>query len=208
MRTWRALSHMLRAWLVWVCLALGLAPRAHAEAPTTEPEPSGVEAVLQKADSAFATYLVNPMSSVIFFDLAFWDNTISPQDAVGMEIDGERIVGHNDAGLQKRRILELDDPDLVLTEPLELTLGALKATVRTVDQTDPSTHTSKSVLLAKIAEQPVDLESLGLTPVEEGIDDGDPVHVVVHDLAPFKVRVDRSKAAVVPSNIRIDKEHV
>ena len=189
-------------------LGLGLwilgAP-AHAEAPTAEPEVSAVDAAIDTMNTAFADWFVAPLGSVLFFDLMFWDNTLSPDEAIGMDIDGERITDHTEEGYAYRAVVELDDPLPVLTSPLDLRLGSLDARVRSVQQINPVTKSTQSVLLAKIEAQDVDLQALGLQPADPADPDDNP-RVVVRDLAPFPVRVDRSTAQVVESNIRINAD--
>ena len=69
----------------------------------------------------FAGWFVGPMASVMFFDLVFWDDTLSPDEVVGQTLDGTRYVSHGDEGYEKRQVYELSDPELVFEPPVELT---------------------------------------------------------------------------------------
>ena len=58
--------------LLLACLLL-ISP-ARAEEPAAEAPPS----TFDKANATFAEWVVGPLASVMFFDLAFWDNTLPP----------------------------------------------------------------------------------------------------------------------------------
>ena len=59
---------------------------AQAEEPTEEPS------FFDKTDAAFAEHVVGPLASVLFFDIAFWDNSLTKGDGLGETVGDERVV--------------------------------------------------------------------------------------------------------------------
>lgn len=78
--------------LIW------LAAPAHAE----EPQPTAEPTAFERFDAAFGALVVGPLATVMFFDLAFWDNTLElgtvPEGspAAPHEVDGRRLEGWDD----------------------------------------------------------------------------------------------------------------
>ena len=74
---------------------LWLAPAAHADEPSPEAPPTAFE----RFDAAFGALVVGPLATVMFFDLAFWDNTLElgslPEGApeTPHDVDGKRLEG-------------------------------------------------------------------------------------------------------------------
>ena len=88
--------------ILWLMFALFGIPQAHAEEAAA---PSGFDAV----DAAFGKYLVGPMASVMFFDLAFWDNTLPVGEIPTNPVVGdEEITGHSAQGYAYQKRLSVE----------------------------------------------------------------------------------------------------
>ncbi|MBX2797995.1 MAG: alanine:cation symporter family protein [Myxococcales bacterium] len=194
----RTLLVLLVTW-GWLTLPAHADSPAPAEAPT-----SGVAAAIDSADTLFADWVVGPLGALMFFDLVFWDNSLSGESAVGQVVDGEQITAVTDAGLERRALHEITSPEPLFEQPQTMTLGKLETTVRSVQRVDPDSGEKTHALLAKVDPQDVDLAAHGLTFLGAEVPEGEKVQVVVRDLAPFAIRVDRTTGQTVPSNLRID----
>ena len=47
-------------------------------------------------DQAFAEYIVGPIATVLFWDLMFWDNTLSEGTGIGSKVDGGVVTAFED----------------------------------------------------------------------------------------------------------------
>ncbi len=82
---------------------------ARAQDDATEPTPSGFDEV----DAAFAEWFVGPMASVMFWDIAFWDNTLKKGDHVGEIVGDERVVDWSeDQGYSFQRLVAVKGSDV------------------------------------------------------------------------------------------------
>ena len=61
---------LLLALPAWLCTAVALAQEA------TEAAPSGLDAALKSIDEGFGAYLVTPLATVLFFDVAPGETTL------------------------------------------------------------------------------------------------------------------------------------
>ncbi len=198
----------------WLLAALVVATAwstpAHAQDTPPEAAPSRVEQVIASADGAFGDWVVNPLSAVLFFDLWFWDNTLSVDEAIGtlQGDDGdERVMSYDeDDGYVFRKLIELDSPTPVLDTPVDVTIGSLKAQARGVQQQQPD-GSRVPVIVGHVPAQAVDLAELGLEPAEADAPDAERI-VAVRDLAPFPVRIDRATAETVEMDVKLPPELV
>lgn len=185
--------------------ALGvLAPRpALAEAPSRE---GLFDEQIAAIDGWFGDYVVGPLATVLFFDVAFWDNTLPLGNGVGTVVGEEEITGYGPAGYVYQRRLVVTDPVPVLERPREIRMGQLRVEVVQSWQTRAD-GARIPVLVGQVPAQPVDLHALGIEPADEGTPDAEAL-VPVSGLAPFGVRVDRRIGMTVPQDVMVPPERV
>jgi len=177
-------------------LGATLAPRpAVAQDAPEEAEPT----VFDQADALFAQWVVGPLATVMFYDLVFWDDELSVEEATGMVVDGKKLVRHDGEAWWVREQLTVADAWRVFEAPEQRALGQLDARVRT--DSAPVDGGTRWSYIATVPSQAVDLDALGLQAPEEGSDE-DPV-VSVRDLAPFPVKVDRSTGRTVEMEVQV-----
>ena len=187
----------MRTWLALLLLTLCWARPAAADAPATEAEPSGLESTMQSVDSAFQRFIVDPLDYVMFFDVWFWDNTVDAE--LGTELGGEIVAEvREDGQVGWASITKVKQPTVEIQEPRDTQLGQLKVTLRP----------TPDGVVAEVPPQPVDLAALGIEPFEGEPAEGEVVQVVTDQLAPFKIRVDRSTGQTVASRIRVQPEEL
>jgi AGCS family alanine or glycine:cation symporter len=86
----------------------------------------------ENADAAFATYVVGPFATVLFFDLMFWDNTLPPGTGVGnyVEADGKRwlIQSYDENGYVYRPVTTAPRMEVIpkLVEPITRDVGKIR----------------------------------------------------------------------------------
>jgi AGCS family alanine or glycine:cation symporter len=183
---------LLRALFTALFLLFAAVPST-ARADEPAPEPTAFE----KADAAFAQWVVGPLATVMFFDLVFWDDVLPADQAQGTVHDGKLLVRPEGAGWWVREQSTSADPVVkVLDEPLDVKLGSLDAKVRSA----ASRRGGEEVwgYIASVPSQPVDLAALELS---AEVPQGDNPVVEVRGLAPFPVKVDRSTARTVPIEV-------
>ena len=167
---------------------------ALADGPAEEAPPT----VFEQADALFASWVVGPMATVMFFDLVFWDGELSVEQATGQVIDGKKLVRHDGTAWIVREQREVPTAWRDFDPPEAQAFGKLKGKVRTAQ----STRDGQPMLtyIANIPSQPVDLAALGLEPGDGSEDD---VIVEVRKLAPFPVKVDRSTGRTVELEVQV-----
>ena len=186
----------MRTLLALLWFAVAFATPAFAQ--ETSNEPSGTEAFFAKADDLFSRYVVTPLDNVLFFDVWRWDNTVRDARAIGAVVGDERVTEVSDQGLHWQRQYELTAPGRVLTEPTLRDVGNLEVTLQ-------PTGGEAGMLVVQVLAQPVDLEALGIEPVDPEAP-GEPARPVVvpeGKLAPFRIRVDPLTAQTVPSRLKV-----
>jgi len=199
--------------LVWILGLVGGAV-AHAEEPSEPSEPSGVQRTLDAVDEAFGTYVVGALDAVLFFDLAFWDNAL-PRDAsivgqtvpgalAGLEASTVRIDEADADGFSVRAVHVLEDPVL---EPIDVEFGSVRATLASIVQGPPGSEGPPRIM-ARVAEQPVDLDALGVEPWPESPGPSDVAITMVTGVAPFPLRVDRQTAEVQEATVPLRPDQV
>ncbi len=187
---------MFIALLLW--LLVGGGP-ARAEEPD-EPETPAAFSALDALEGVFAS-AVDGMAAVMFFDLVVWDDTVRAASAIGTEQDGERLIGVDESGAsQWSRLYELTAPAPYIGGTREMQLGQLDVIV-SEQEAEPG---GELQLIAEVPAQDVDLVAIGLTPLDEEPTEDEEIQVVVRDLAPFLIRVDRTTLKTVPARIVLD----
>jgi len=155
------MAHLLLAALLF------LMPSAHAEEPAEEP------GAFDAANAAFAENVVGPLASVMFFDLAFWDNTLVKGDGLGETVGEERVTDWTkEDGYIFQQVISAPVADL---EP------RVSGEIEVVDGiTWYLTRNADGINVGHVLAQP--------TEVPELAEDALPPHVV-EGLAPFAVEV-------------------
>ena len=91
--------------------ALGIASAE--EVPATEEKD-----IFTQVDDAFGQYFVGPLASVLFWDVLFWDNTLSMGEGVGLVVNDQYVAGFDKfyqlypqfTAPQDRLTIRLDEP--------------------------------------------------------------------------------------------------
>lgn len=219
----RSLHALLRALLVILLLA-GLtsdSARAACEDPRT-----GHPSMSEQVDAWFGSWIVEPIASVLFFDLVFWDNTLPmgarpPEPSVGdltpeareaklqteLERRGEELMRYEEGEgyvYRCRFPARLRDVVPVIDEGATLKQGILK--LRLVER--------DGALYGVWDERRVSAAALGLGSGDpdaekprvgkiEG-EDGPIRQIQLSTLAPFPVRVDTSRGQILAGEIELD----
>ncbi|MEN0064501.1 MAG: alanine/glycine:cation symporter family protein [Myxococcota bacterium] len=191
-------------WLVLPLVWLGLLGASDARADDgTEAETSGVQRTLEAIDKAFGDYVVDNLELVMFFDILFWDNQLDTTlEAVGAEVPGSaisrddlgtlRVVDVAKDGFTLQPFVRLESPPI---DQADVRYGPIRATLRRVVQGDRSGGRAR--LMASVPEQAVDVTALGLEPWPEAPTEEDAAVVLVPDVAPFPIRVNRENSTVL-----------
>ena len=73
---------------MFVSLLMGMLGIASAEEPVVEEKD-----VFTVIDDAFGEYFVGPLASVMFWDVMFWDNTLSMGEGIGLVVNDQYVAG-------------------------------------------------------------------------------------------------------------------
>jgi alanine or glycine:cation symporter, AGCS family len=144
--------------IVSLCLSLsiGIAGTARAEEPAAAKAEE--ESVLTKVDAFFGATFVAPLASVLFFDLAYWDNLLPHEAMVNTKTDdGFTIRAYDDAkGFSLQKSEELKTPFGTLGRSFSpgtiIPLGPVTAKI--TNQTDKGFAAEIQAKTVSIAEQP------------------------------------------------------
>ena len=175
---------MLR--LLFAALLL-LSPTAQAEEPAAEEEASAFDA----ADAAFAKTVVGPLASVMFFDLAFWDNDLVKGDGLGETVGDERVIDWSpEEGYAFQE---------VVTAPIAELEPRVSGEIEVKDGvTWFLSRNDEGINVGSVLEQPTELPGEEVELAEDGT-------TVVEGLAPFavtvKVDAEAGTAAVVEAKL-------
>ena len=129
----------MRSMLMMIAaLWLFVAPaRAQEDAPPAAPEAAAEPTAFETFDAVFGEWVVGPMATVMFWDMAFWDATLPMgelpvcDDGAPCEKDGEVLVGFTDGQgyeWQRQWTAPTKGLEVALTEPVTLEFGAVSAT--------------------------------------------------------------------------------
>ncbi|HJN77653.1 MAG TPA: alanine/glycine:cation symporter family protein [Myxococcota bacterium] len=151
---------------------------AQAEEPTEEPS------FFDKTDAAFAEHVVGPLASVLFFDIAFWDNSLTKGDGLGETVGDERVVDWS------------EDDGYVFQQVLRAPVAELEARVTgEIEVTDEVTwylsRNEEGINVGSVLAQPTNMIDEESEPNEDG-------NYVIEGFAPFpiEVTVDEETGAV------------
>lgn len=192
-----------RLWALLLALSLVLPPSALAADDDAEDADEGgfLSDEIERLDAWFGAWVVEPLAAVLFFDVVFWDDTLSPEEAVGRVIDGEVVSGTADGAVVFRQVVEIDDPVPAVEGTEVLRLGELEVHARNGVRTQAG-RDAEPTLEGFVPEQPVDLHALGIEPAEEEVADAQAL-VTTDALAPFPVQVDRRTGLTVPATVEL-----
>jgi AGCS family alanine or glycine:cation symporter len=129
----------MRSMLMMIAaLWLFVAPaRAQEDAPADAAEAAAEPTAFESFDAVFGAWVVGPMATVMFWDMAFWDANLPVgelpvcDDGAACERDGEVLVGFTEGqGYQWRRqwTAPTKGLEVALPEPVTLEFGAVSAT--------------------------------------------------------------------------------
>lgn len=207
----------LSALVAILSIALGLASPAVA-APCQPPQ--APETLSEQVDAAFGDYLVTPLGTVMFFDVAFWDDTLplgtlpptatpSAEDAVKER--SPEVVGYDPEkgyAWKCRSPARVRDLTPVLGDGATVKKGILEL----------SLSESDGKLVGSWLDTPVDVQAMGILP-DEGEDPAAPrpgtvvpegtegarelAQVSVEAIAPFPVVVDLTEGVIRAGSIEL-----
>ncbi len=82
-------------------------------------------------DQAFAEYIVGPIATVLFWDLMFWDNTLSEGTGIGSKVDGGVVTAFEDGTytVQPQSQASRSSVAAAPAEPVTRTLGKLDVVI-------------------------------------------------------------------------------
>ena len=163
-----------------------LSPNVHAEEPEAPPEEAPAETEeapeapaeptwFDKADAKFAEYVVGPLATVMFFDLAFWDNQLVVGDGLGDMVGDERVIDWKAGeGYTFQQVLSAPVPELEprVSGEIEVNDGVTWFLSRD----------DEGINVGSVLEGPAALPAEDAEPNEEGL-------YVVEGLAPFPMQV-------------------
>jgi AGCS family alanine or glycine:cation symporter len=146
------------------------------------------DSVLERLDAGFGAYFVDPMASVLFYDIVFWDNDLPPEAADGQVVGDRRYVSHDGATLtyHQRSTENLADLTPIFDLPVIRQFGSVAVEIRSTD----------AGVEGRVVDAPVDAAALGLT-----LTPGVRGEAAVTTLAPFPVRVDLATGRLIPDQI-------
>ena len=174
--------------LVAVLCTVFATPVALADAPPPEDGVNGQAEALIKIDKWFGKVVVAPLGAAMFFDIAFWDNTLPLGEGIGTEADNEVVTSYDPVkGYAWSTQVEVPANAKVvpqLAAPVTRRVGSVEVEVSTDGPKITSTLSS----------DPLDLAALGIQVPElpEGVEPTGPVPQTIDDpnIAPFAFDVD------------------
>ncbi|NOY25919.1 MAG: hypothetical protein GXP62_08620, partial [Oligoflexia bacterium] len=126
-----SLPAMLARHFALACFCLAMLVSSHPAWAEDSASDGAEPAAFDVIDGFFGDYLVKPMFKILFWDLTFWDNHISPGEGVGTMVGDKRVVAYDAQGYQLRaeQTLPVQDARRVLDGPVSLDLGELSLDV-------------------------------------------------------------------------------
>lgn len=135
--------------------------------PALAQEPAPEPTLLQQVDGWFGRVLVAPLATVLFWDVAFWDDSLPPGEGVGTTVGDERVTGWDQGnGYTYQEVVEVPRGSLVAAplDPVDRAYGPVTVRISAVD----------GALQGEVQPGTLDPAALGL-PQVEGHPDADPL---------------------------------
>lgn len=182
----------MRAAALAVPLALLFAAPTLAEQAPAEEAARTSPSAFKAVDDAFGKWFVDPLATVMFYDLWFWDNEL-PKDAKGVRIGDEEVVGYEEGkGFALVKLEELPKADAVpvVDTPTTVRVGEVQ-----VELTGAAPN-----YVATVKQEPIDIGTRQQTPLaswtgpafeppQVPMDPDNPL-VVIQDMAPFPLLIE------------------
>ena len=146
-----------------------------------------------KVDPVFGAWVVGPLATVMFWDVAFWDNTLTGDAAIGASVGNETVLSYDAKGYGLARSWQVPTAEAVpsLTKPVIKLFGPVAVSVE-LDRKGDAVNLVGTVLKQPAAGADVS----GFFRIDEII-----APMEVETLAPFPVMWDPYTGTFLPDRV-------